>query len=102
LEENSLTQTETPPNNEPVEGKTKADGVSNGIEQTPKQAKGRPKRPPKRPPKRRAMKKSASRKADRLWEVDTVVTDPNSPLVNVNLHVSNKLPRHIVYGADIF
>ena len=81
-----LTRTESSLSNEPLEGGAKADDVSDDIEQTPKQTKGRS----KRPPKRRAMKKVASRKADRLWEVDTVVTDPNSPLASVNLHVSNK------------
>jgi hypothetical protein len=85
-----LSQTEMPLNHESVEGGTEADDVSNGIEHTPKQTKGRP----KRQPKRRATKKAASRKADHLWDVDTVVTDPNSPLANMNLHVSNKLLRH--------
>ena len=81
-----LTRTETPQNNEIVEGDTKVHDISDDIEQTPKQAKSHS----KRPPKHRAVKKSTSRKTDRLWEVDTVVIDPNSPLGNLNLHVGSK------------
>lgn len=80
-----------------VEGSTKADEGSNGIEQALKQTKSHS----KHPPKRGTLKKPTSRKADRLWEVDTVVTDPNSPLVNVSLHVSRKLLTYIIYDADV-
>lgn len=93
-----LTETETPLYSGPVESGTKADDISNSDELTLKQTKGRS----KRPVKSTATKKAASHKADRLWEVDTVVTDSNSPLTNINLHVSNKLLRYIVYQADIF
>jgi len=34
---------------------------------------------------KKAAKSAAARKTDRLWEVDTVVTDPDSPLVAVNI-----------------
>jgi len=39
----------------------------------------------KKAAKNAAAKSAAARKMDRLWEVDTVVTDPDSPLVAVNI-----------------